>query len=53
MKQKKITYKKYEEIINKILDKGLPVHEALIEMINTAGKYKIIDTVNKKPKKKK
>ena len=44
--RKKITYEKYNKIMDKIIKngakKGLQVHETLIEMLNEAGKYDLV-----------
>ena len=44
--RKKITYEKYNKIMDKIIKsgakRGLQVHETLIEMLEKAGQYDII-----------
>jgi hypothetical protein len=44
-KRKKVTAKKYNEIINKLLDnyKNSPVYDILILALEEADKYEIID----------
>lgn len=41
MKQKPITLKEYNKLMDKIIKLKLPVEETLIMMLEEAGKYKI------------
>ena len=43
-----ITMKEYNKQMDKIIAKKLPVHEALIAMVEEASKYTIIETKNEK-----
>lgn len=50
MKRKEISISKYNKIMEKIIAKGMTVAETLIEMLETAGRYDLVD--DKKRKKK-
>lgn len=43
MKKRKIDMNSYQRRMDKIIAKGLPVQEALIEMLEEAAKYEIIE----------
>jgi hypothetical protein len=47
-KRKKISISKYNKIMEKIIAKGLPVPETLIELLEEASKYDLIDDRKKK-----
>ena len=50
MLKKKITYKKYNKIMDKIIsNKKLPVHEILEKLIEEASKYTIKGMKEDKP----
>lgn len=41
--QKPITMAEYNKKMDKIIDTDLPVHEKLIELLNEARKYRIVE----------
>ena len=50
MKQKKISMKKYVKIMDKIIGMGKPMEDTLIEMLEEAGKYRVMKRNSRKGK---
>lgn len=46
-----ITMTEYNKKMEKIIDMGLPVHEALVALINEASKYTITKHISQKGRK--
>jgi hypothetical protein len=47
IKQTKMTMSQYEDVMNEIIRSGLPVHETLIMMLETAAMIKIVEKKKK------
>jgi hypothetical protein len=50
MKRKEISISKYNKIMEKIIAKGKPVSDTLIELLEEAGKYDIVNDEKGKAK---
>ncbi len=48
MKRKEISITQYNKLLAKIIAKGKPVAETLIELLEEAGKYDLINDKRKK-----
>jgi hypothetical protein len=52
-KQKLISMTEYNKIMSDIIDKGHPVSDTLIEMLNEASKYQLPESIKITKKKRK
>ena len=42
MNKKKITFKEYDALAQKIIDQGLSTEDTLMDLLTLAGKYEIV-----------